>query len=392
MHEKVELIHKLFPPFLHGARMISQFLFRDISLFNKHMLEEMHRKVDGLGWIVHVISETRGGAAAGGAEGGAAAAPRRARSGSGGGASRAAGADAGGEADFAAEGWSALLMPQSAAGAAAAAAAAAPPPEPGDADAKPGAKPDAKPAEESGKAGAKAAGAAKADAPAGAKEEAKKEEAKKDPVEEAARLGIAGLTTDQAKIYIRDRAVWRAEVQEHRNNNRITNVILFFLCWGLYGGGRFDLLARPSCTWQLGTFGDDSRRRALMTAGTFQQVQLLLPGAQGRAARELGPARLVPRLEREGPHGGDPLDLVGQAGGGGGGGSRRVTAAQDIGASLRCRRDRPERGHGRERAEMREANRERRESQTMRDDGYERRGAECGSKKCTALLLAGYSL
>ena len=47
-HEKVELLHKLFPPFLHGARMISQVLFMDISVVNKLRLEEMHIKVDEL--------------------------------------------------------------------------------------------------------------------------------------------------------------------------------------------------------------------------------------------------------------------------------------------------------------------------------------------------------
>ena len=48
VHEKVELLHKLFPPFLHGARMISQVIFMDISLVNKMRLEEMHIKVDDL--------------------------------------------------------------------------------------------------------------------------------------------------------------------------------------------------------------------------------------------------------------------------------------------------------------------------------------------------------
>jgi len=31
VHEKLELLHRLFPPFLHGSRMISQVVFRDIG-------------------------------------------------------------------------------------------------------------------------------------------------------------------------------------------------------------------------------------------------------------------------------------------------------------------------------------------------------------------------
>ena len=48
VHEKVELLHKLFPPFMHGARMISQVIFMDIAMVNKMRLEEMHHKVDEL--------------------------------------------------------------------------------------------------------------------------------------------------------------------------------------------------------------------------------------------------------------------------------------------------------------------------------------------------------
>jgi len=48
VHEKVELLHKLFPPFLHGARMISQVIFMDIGVVNKMRLEEMQLKVDEL--------------------------------------------------------------------------------------------------------------------------------------------------------------------------------------------------------------------------------------------------------------------------------------------------------------------------------------------------------
>mmetsp|Transcript_31177 Transcript_31177/g.66962 ORF Transcript_31177/g.66962 Transcript_31177/m.66962 type:complete len:393 (-) Transcript_31177:276-1454(-) len=49
VNEKLEILHKLFPPFLHGSRMISQVIFRDVGLFNKLMLEQMHLKVDELG-------------------------------------------------------------------------------------------------------------------------------------------------------------------------------------------------------------------------------------------------------------------------------------------------------------------------------------------------------
>ena len=43
-HEKVEILHKLFPPFLHGARMISQVIFTDVALVNRLRVEEMHVK------------------------------------------------------------------------------------------------------------------------------------------------------------------------------------------------------------------------------------------------------------------------------------------------------------------------------------------------------------
>ena len=48
VHEKIELLHKLFPPFLHGARMISQVIFMDVSMVNKLRLEEAHVKTDEL--------------------------------------------------------------------------------------------------------------------------------------------------------------------------------------------------------------------------------------------------------------------------------------------------------------------------------------------------------
>jgi hypothetical protein len=48
IHEKIEILHKLFPPFLHGARMISQVIFMDVSMVNKLRLEEAHLKTDDL--------------------------------------------------------------------------------------------------------------------------------------------------------------------------------------------------------------------------------------------------------------------------------------------------------------------------------------------------------
>jgi len=52
VHEKIELLHKLFPPLMHGARMISGVIYRDVTLYNKMLVEQMHLKVDGLGRLV----------------------------------------------------------------------------------------------------------------------------------------------------------------------------------------------------------------------------------------------------------------------------------------------------------------------------------------------------
>ena len=77
--EKVEILHKLFPPFMHGARMISQVIFTDIAIVNKLRLEEMHIKVDELFKnIIHVNNGSKpedpakalAGSAAGGGAGG----------------------------------------------------------------------------------------------------------------------------------------------------------------------------------------------------------------------------------------------------------------------------------------------------------------------------------
>ncbi len=56
MHEKLELLHKLFPPFLHGARMISGVVFRDVALYNKMLVEQLLRKQAAL---EHLAGEVR---------------------------------------------------------------------------------------------------------------------------------------------------------------------------------------------------------------------------------------------------------------------------------------------------------------------------------------------
>lgn len=40
VHEKIELLHKLFPPLMHGARMISGVIYRDVTLYNKMLVEQ----------------------------------------------------------------------------------------------------------------------------------------------------------------------------------------------------------------------------------------------------------------------------------------------------------------------------------------------------------------
>ena len=67
-HEKVELLHKLFPPFMHGARMISGVVYRDVTLYNKMLVEQMHLKIDGLGRLV-IFRGSCGARGGGGARG-----------------------------------------------------------------------------------------------------------------------------------------------------------------------------------------------------------------------------------------------------------------------------------------------------------------------------------
>lgn len=127
VHEKIELLHKLFPPYLHGSRMISQVLFRDVSLYNKLMLEEMHRKVDGLGRLALQLRSRgatpvgdKAAAAAAVAQMHAAAAAAAVPGVNGAPASAKSAAEAGAEA--AARGWADVLTPAAPAAGAPAAA------------------------------------------------------------------------------------------------------------------------------------------------------------------------------------------------------------------------------------------------------------------------------
>ena len=74
VHEKVELLHKLFPPFLHGARMISGVVFRDVALYNKMLVEQLLRKQAALehlaGEVRQVVDAKLGGGGGGGVGGG----------------------------------------------------------------------------------------------------------------------------------------------------------------------------------------------------------------------------------------------------------------------------------------------------------------------------------
>lgn len=145
VHEKLEILHKIFPPFLHGGRMISQVIFRDMALYNKMLLEQMHLKLDQLGHLVHATrreldagnlpaaaalnasAATAAGALKGGlstaasaGEGAAEADAQRAR----GGSDPTGGGDAVAVTREASQAWNELLRPPRAAPAAAASAGA----------------------------------------------------------------------------------------------------------------------------------------------------------------------------------------------------------------------------------------------------------------------------
>jgi len=117
--EKLELLHKLFPPFLHGSRMISSVIFRDVGLYNKMLLDQMHLKVDLLGR--QVLSTRREIEARSEAGGGATAAPLAANA-----AASGLNTTGGQPSDAmreATDAWAALLQPEPSAQAASAPAA-----------------------------------------------------------------------------------------------------------------------------------------------------------------------------------------------------------------------------------------------------------------------------
>mmetsp|Transcript_8569 Transcript_8569/g.29255 ORF Transcript_8569/g.29255 Transcript_8569/m.29255 type:complete len:317 (-) Transcript_8569:282-1232(-) len=76
--EKTEVLHKLFPPFMHGAKMIGQVLYVDPEAYNRLLVEKLHEKVNQLALMVKDVKlelekggpkgEGRRGAAPGKAE------------------------------------------------------------------------------------------------------------------------------------------------------------------------------------------------------------------------------------------------------------------------------------------------------------------------------------
>ncbi|KAJ1639700.1 hypothetical protein T492DRAFT_935366 [Pavlovales sp. CCMP2436] len=69
--EKIEVLHKLFPPFMHGAKMIGQVIFVDPEAYNKALIESLHEKVNQLALMVRTVHlEVEGIKLAGGARAG----------------------------------------------------------------------------------------------------------------------------------------------------------------------------------------------------------------------------------------------------------------------------------------------------------------------------------
>mmetsp|Transcript_28388 Transcript_28388/g.76489 ORF Transcript_28388/g.76489 Transcript_28388/m.76489 type:complete len:386 (+) Transcript_28388:56-1213(+) len=69
--EKIEVLHKLFPPFMHGAKMIGQVIYVDPEVYNKALIESLHEKVNQLAVMVRTCQlELEGLRASGGAKGG----------------------------------------------------------------------------------------------------------------------------------------------------------------------------------------------------------------------------------------------------------------------------------------------------------------------------------
>jgi len=46
MFEKIELLHRLYPPFLFAARMVAWLLYHDIDTYNALVLQRLHAKTD----------------------------------------------------------------------------------------------------------------------------------------------------------------------------------------------------------------------------------------------------------------------------------------------------------------------------------------------------------
>jgi len=71
--EKIEVLHKLFPPFMHGAKMIGQVIYVDPEAFNKALIESLHEKVNQVAVMVRTVHlELEGIKAGGGARSGGA--------------------------------------------------------------------------------------------------------------------------------------------------------------------------------------------------------------------------------------------------------------------------------------------------------------------------------
>ena len=48
MFEKIELLHRLYPPYLLGARMVSWMIYEDVETYNAIVLQRLHAKTDML--------------------------------------------------------------------------------------------------------------------------------------------------------------------------------------------------------------------------------------------------------------------------------------------------------------------------------------------------------
>lgn len=73
---RAQVLHKLFPPFMHGAKMIGQVIYVDPEAYNKALIESLHEKVNQLALMVRTVHleieglKASGGVARGGGGGG----------------------------------------------------------------------------------------------------------------------------------------------------------------------------------------------------------------------------------------------------------------------------------------------------------------------------------